>query len=243
MKKIIYLLVTNMLVALPLLISAQCTVSTHTQPGFYPTTQEGIHPAAATSYYALNVTIKVPADTVIQPFGTLAIDSMTIKEFIGFPSSFQFYYNTPSQWIKGNNSGCMLIHGTPSVADIGIHNISLVFSVMIFGFAYTDTVDGYWQFEVKDASHIAIEKPERSTLVSFVFPNPAHDVLEFGAAVTSLHKVVVYDAAGRMIIRKEEDLAEGQICRIGLETLNAGVYMVRIENQAGVSSHKVSVIR
>ncbi|MFO7722513.1 MAG: T9SS type A sorting domain-containing protein [Bacteroidales bacterium] len=243
MKKVFYPLLAIVLSILPLFANAQCTVSPHTLPGFYPTPQEGIHPAAATDYYALNVTVVIPADTFIQPFGTVAIDSMTIKEFIGFPSSFQYYYNTPSQYVKGNTSGCMLIHGTPAVADIGIHNISLVFTAMIFGFAYTDTVDGYWQFEVKDASHIAVEQPGEQTRAIAIYPNPARDVLEFNAPVSSLHKLAIYDVSGRMIQRIEEDLAEGENLRVSLEQFKAGIYMVRIENLYGTTTQKISVIR
>jgi hypothetical protein len=243
MKKIIYALVAIAFSVLPVFTNAQCTVSNHTQPGFYPSPQEGIHPAAATDYYALNVTIRVPADTTIPPFGTLAIDSMTVREFIGFPSSFQFYYNTPSQWIKGANAGCMLIHGTPGVADIGTHNISLVFSVMIFGFVYTDTIDNYWQFEVKDAGHIGVADADNASGHIAVYPNPANHAVEFVAPVTSDYSVSIFDLSGKMVLNLEENLIVGEKCLLNIKALHPGIYLVRIENESGHTVRKLSVVR
>jgi hypothetical protein len=222
---------------------AQCVISTHAQPGFYPTTLEGIHPSADGDHYILNVTIKIPKDTVISPYPRLNIDSATVKAFIGFPSSFQFEYNTPSQWLRGDSSGCILIHGVPGTADVGIHGIDLVFSAMIMGFAITDTIFDYWQFEIKDATHVGIELPEAQDNIATMYPNPAGNHLDVTVSIGGMTTIALFNTAGKMVLNQEQELISGETTRLKLDGLRSGIYFLKIETVAGIVTQKVTVIR
>lgn len=223
--------------------TAQCTVSYHSQAGFYPTTLEGIHPSADGDHYSLNVTVKIPKDTLIAPYPRLNIDSATVKEFIGFPSSFQFEYNTPSRWWRGDSSGCILIHGVPGTADIGIHGIDLVFSAMIMGFALTDTIFDYWQFEIKDATHVGVQLPDDQGNIATVYPNPAANHLDVAVSIDGMTSLTLFNTAGKMVMNQVMELTSGETTRIDLEGIRSGIYFLRIETVAGMITQKVTVIR
>lgn len=223
---------------------SQCTVSPHSQPGFYPDSQHGIHPAAATAEWSLNITIVVPSDTVIMPgFPAVGIDSLTVNGFIGFPASFQYYYNTPSQWLKGGASGCIRAYGTPAVADIGTHSISLLFTVVIMGFTYSDTLPDYWQFEVKDASHVSLNEIETSHNSIEFYPNPAGDRLHILASEKGEASLKIFNSEGRLVHSEARYLSAGTPELISLESLKSGIYFIRVEQPTGVITDKLSVIR
>lgn len=224
--------------------NAQCTVSPHTTPGFYPSSQHGIHPAAATEEYSLNITIVVPTDTVVIPgFPAVAIDSATVSELIGFPAQFQYYYNTPSQWIKGGNSGCMRVYGTPTTADIGIHSISLVFSASISTFVLADTIFDFWQFEIKDASHVSVENISAGENSIELYPNPAGNYLNILTSESSEASVKIFNPEGRLVHSETRIFSAGTPELLSLGSLKSGIYVIRVEHPTGVYSRKISVVK
>lgn len=223
-------------------LMAQCTIHPHTQAGFYPLNTAGIHPAAATAPYALNVTIVIPPDTVIAPFPALTIDSARVQSFIGFPANFTYQYLPASGWIKGGQSGCILVSGTPGNADIGIHSISFVFTAMIMGFAYTDTIENYWQFEVKDASHIGVLDAAADQALQ-LFPNPASDYVQIIPEVSGQNSVEIYQLSGKKVIARDFFIAAGEPIILDTKSLTPGIYSVVIRSAAGTRLEKLTIIR
>jgi hypothetical protein len=216
---------------------AQCTIGPHSQAGFYPLSADGIHPGAAGGPYSLNITIVVPQDTTISGFPSVSIDSIKVIEFIGFPQGFQYYYNTPSGWLKGGNKGCMLIYGTPLNGDIGMHNISFVYTAMIMGFAFTDTINDYWVFEVKDDTHISIPQAGDDATTDFrLFPNPAHETVQFIAPESGNTTVTILDMAGRQVSRTFVQTKAGAPAILPVDEIKPGFYLVLIEVPSGVVS-------
>jgi hypothetical protein len=222
---------------------AQCTPGPQTQAGFYPTTNEGIHPAAVTDPYSLNVTIVVPKDTAIAPFPSLNIDSATINQFFGFPAGFQYSRNTPSGWIKGGEKGCILITGTPNPADEGIHSISFVFTALIMGFVYTDTIEDFWTLEIKDDGHVSISENGRNHAGHPVlFPNPAVDYVQFVTSETGNTSVTLFEPSGRSILTAGTHQEAGSNFLLPLRGVAPGIYLVRITHPSGITTTgKVSV--
>ncbi len=223
----------------PSLLRSQCTPDpSYTMGGIYPVKGSPIHPAAATGAYNLTVTVVVPYDTVISPFPRLPIDSGTLKEFIGFPSGFNYAYNTANRWVPGDSSGCIVISGTPGVADIGTHNISVVFTVVILGFAYTDTIENYWALEVKDASHVGIIDNSGSGDLK-VYPNPASEFLWIESAEEGLSLICLQNSLGSTV--REITAETGRLNPVRLETagLPAGQYFLTIRNGNTVVNRKV----
>ncbi len=218
-------------------LNAQCTPGPQTEPGFFPTTAEGIHPAAATEQYNLEVTIVVPSDTVIPPFPPVAIDSATVNAFIGFPAGFQVSYNTPSGWVQGGAKGCLLISGTPTLADTGVHQISFVFTALVMGFAYTDTITNYWTFEIKDDTHVSIRENQSAGTGSLsLFPNPAKEKVQFVPTQTGAGIITLTDITGREILRRKDNLKEGMVYTMPLEGVRDGVYLINVRYPSGAST-------
>lgn len=220
---------------------SQCTVVPQSAPGFYPGTTQGIHPAAATGPYSLNLTVVIPKDTVISPLPRFNIDSATVKAFIGFPASFQYNYYPASQWIRGDSAGCILISGVPSTADIGIHNISLVYTAMVIGFAYTDTLENFWQFEVKDSSQIGFKTPESDQATLQVYPNPASADLFITASQSFESEVILYQASGILVNRFNHAFKPGTPLHISTGALAPGLYFISIHEPSGLSVRKVVI--
>jgi hypothetical protein len=223
-------------------LNAQCTVHPHTQAGFYPLSADGIHPAAATAPYALNITVVIPPDTIIAPFPSLTIDSAKVQSFIGFPAGFQYQSLPASGWIKGGQSGCILVSGTPANGDVGIHSISFVFTAMIMGFAYTDTINDYWQFEIKDSSHIGIQD-NMDDGATELFPNPAGDQVRFISKTTGLTLVEIYSLSGIRMVSHEVSATLGEELTFQTGELSSGLYSVAIHTAAGTTLRKLAIIR
>lgn len=226
------------------IVIAQCTVVYHPLPGFYPTPQDGIHPAAAGELYSLNVTVIVPPDTVIEPFPRVEIDSATVEEFIGFPSSFQYYYDPPSKWIPGDSAGCIRVYGVPDNSDVGMHNISIVFTAVVFGFVYSDTLWNYWQFEIKDSTNINVPDciDEINNKVA-LYPNPANDKIFLNSYYTGITCIRIFDVAGNLVLENEMSLIENKAISISLEAIRSGFYFLVLENEYGVITEKLIISR
>ncbi len=243
MKDLIRFFALFMLVSgMNLYSNAQCTILPYTAPGLYPTPLEGIHPAAAGDPYSLNVTVVIPKDTMIMTF-PVPIDSATYQTFIGFPASFQYDYNTPSHWVKGDSSGCILIYGTPTSADVGIHNISIAFTAIISGFPYSDTIDNYWQFEIKDSTHIALPETDPSVEEVLIYPNPAESFIQLTASYVSRADIMIWNTAGWQLMQFKEPLQPGEVLRIPVQSLAPGLYFLQISDHTGNHLHKIQIIR
>ena len=227
---------------LPELSLAQCTPGNHTMAGFYPTTQAGIHPAAADAPWALNMTVVTPKDTVISPFPRVNIDSAKIQGFIGFPPSFSVSYSTASTWFSGNSTECLLIQGTPTSADIGVHNISLIFTAMILNIPYTDTIFDYWQFEVKDATHTGIGRSEADDTGLKIYPVPSREKLTMEAD-QEVALMGVYNSHGQLVMDFNEKIMPLESFSLSVSQLPAGVYYARFTSGEGVVSRRFVVMR
>jgi hypothetical protein len=243
MKKIYVAMLACIALALSVSsLNAQCTIHPHTQAGFYPLSAAGIHPAAATAPYALNITVVIPPDTIIAPFPSLIIDSAKVQSFIGFPAGFQYQSLPASGWIKGGQSGCILVSGTPGNGDVGIHSISFVFTAMIMGFAYTDTINDYWQFEIKDSSHIGMEDATKASAPE-LFPNPADDQVRWVSNATGHTTVEIYSLSGSRLFKRSFDVTRGDEIRVQTGDLSPGLYSVAIRNTSGTTLKKLAIIR
>ncbi len=99
---------------------------------------------------------------------------------------------------------------------------------------------------VNPTGFVKSEEPSRNSFDLFVQPNPAYDVLyvRSGQALSGQADLLLYSADGREVLRQhlQNGLAEGQILTLDLQQVPAGVYMLRLNGNAG-SSVKTVVVK
>jgi uncharacterized repeat protein (TIGR01451 family) len=91
---------------------------------------------------------------------------------------------------------------------------------------------------------VAADEAQKQTLAMTLQPNPAQSVLSISlnTALQGNVKVSLISAEGRVALQNmQEDMYEGQIITLDVENIPAGVYMVRLESNAGMSVAKVVI--
>jgi hypothetical protein len=233
MKKYITLIFFNLF--LIALTSGQCIPDpVYTLPGIYPDSATGFPPAFATFEYNFTVTAIIPADTVL--FNqTMNIDSIGVVEVAGLPAGFQAIPSRPSGFWPGGTSGCMLITGTPTEAQVGVY--PLTFSVVGFvggiplPFPYDIT---YYSITVLPASANGInEQGVHGNIRMKAFPNPfaGSFQLEFDAQESGAYECLIYDTKGKLLKAQTITAHKGELSHsIDGSILESGIYFCRLRN-------------
>jgi hypothetical protein len=95
-----------------------------------------------------------------------------------------------------------------------------------------------------NCSVVAADEAQKQALAMTLQPNPAQSVLSISlnTALQGNVKVSLISAEGRVALQNmQEDMYEGQIITLDVENIPAGVYMVRLESNAGMSVAKVVI--
>ena len=72
-----------------------------------------------------------------------------------------------------------------------------------------------------------------------LFPNPAHDIVTVEISSTSAPcQITLLDAAGRQLLSRS---ASGTTCQLGLQSLPAGVYLLRVATPDGIATRRLLV--
>jgi hypothetical protein len=233
MKKYITLVLFNLF--LIVMVSGQCIPDpAYTLPGIYPDSATGFPPAFATFEYNFTVTAIIPVDTVL--FNqTMNIDSIGVVEVTGLPAGFQAIPSRPSGFWLGGTTGCMLITGTPTEAQIGLY--PLTFSVVGFvggiplPFPYDIT---YYSIAVLPASAYGIdEQGVQGNIRMKAFPNPFTERfhLEFDAQESGTYECLIYDTKGKLLKAQTITARKGeQSHSIDGSSLESGIYFCRLRN-------------
>ena len=145
-KKLLSLIVFVAMVG-TITVSAQtCTPDAqYSAPGVYPDTLVGLPCAQTTVLYQTTITVIAPTDSLFDlgpPLNTInaTIDSIKIRDnsspadgiaVNGLPASMQFVCNPPSCSFPGGSTGCLLIIGTPTAAEAGLHPLSVEVSAYV----------------------------------------------------------------------------------------------------------------
>jgi Secretion system C-terminal sorting domain len=228
MKKYISLIFFNLL--LIALTSGQCIPDpAYTLPGIYPDSATGFPPAIATNEYNFTVTAIIPADTIVFPFPRMDIDSIGVVEIAGLPDGFQAIPSSPSGFWPGGTSGCMLITGTPTEAQVGVY--PLTFSVVGYmgglGLPIPYTID-YYSITVLPASASGIDDPGvYGNIRMKAFPNPfaGNFQLEFYAQESGIYECQIYETKGRMLKTESITVPKGDNSySIDASSLEPGIY-------------------
>jgi hypothetical protein len=224
---------------------AQCTPNPAlTQAGIYPDTITNLPLAAATSPYLAQIDAVIPNDTVIDYMGNMvsvSIDSIGVTGVDGLPAGFSYATNTASGFWQGGTSGCLIIQGNPTQAQVGIYKLDIFITSYgnISGFSIPgqkDTLSAY-RIDIRDSSEVSIYSIEKENFsVSQNYPNPFSKQTEItiNSPKNTTAELVVYDVIGNRISTSIHNVKRGEnAITYHADNLVQGIYIyqVKIENQ------------
>jgi hypothetical protein len=215
--------------------SGQCFPDpAYTVPGIYPDSATGFPPAIATHEYNFTVTAIIPADTVIF-FQQLVVDSIGVVEVEGLPEGFQAIPSRASGFWPGGTTGCMLITGTPTEAQVGVY--PLTFSVVGYvgglGLPIPYTID-YYSITVLPASAFGInDHGVNGNITMKAFPNPFSVTLnlDFYAQESGKYECRIYDTKGRLLKSESFTVPKGDYSYVfNGSMLEPGIYFCALRH-------------
>lgn len=95
-----------------------------------------------------------------------------------------------------------------------------------------------------NCSVVATNEPGKQALSMQIQPNPAQDLMSItlSKAIQGNAKLSLINAEGRTVLQRiEQGIYEGQVLTVDVQTVPAGVYMVRVESATGTSVAKVVI--
>lgn len=247
MKKYITLLIISFLAVT--LAFGQCIPDPqYTLPGIYPDSATNLPHAFATYEYNAVFTAIIPADTMLLPGLTLRIDSIGVTDIQGLPEGFQAIPSRPSAFWHGGTSGCMLITGTPTEAQVGTYPLQITVVGYIGGLGLPNSfVIDYYSITVLPAATYGIDEEGLNGNIRMkAFPNPSSDIfnLEFYAQSAGNFECLIYDSRGRLL--KSETIstdAGNQSYSIDGSDLEPGIYFCRLSHTRENLSAVIRLIR
>ncbi|HKC68512.1 MAG TPA: T9SS type A sorting domain-containing protein [Bacteroidia bacterium] len=222
-------------------IKAQTVPTCSIDPSF---TAEGIWPDSAINfmsgmvgqYYAQNVTIRIPQDTVIGPttFTFTTFNLQSSSNNWGLPPGLSLT-GTPSNYkFPANASSCMEIYGTPTTA--GSYTLTFVLKVYCVNFGSTIplttyTVD-YYKINIAPAATGIESNKNYDFNIMPNSPNPVvnNTAIHFTSATDGKAKISVYNIAGQKVAEKEFIAQHGENnYDFDATSLESGIYIYAIE--------------
>jgi len=242
MKKLLLLFVLSFFMGT--FVNAQCIPDPqYSSPGIYPDSASGFSSGCVDDPYEQLVTVFVAADTtlLVGPFPvTLVIDSLKLTGITGLPAGFTYSCYDSQNMIsavdgcvfEGNTIGCILISGTPTASDIGVHPLSLQVELYLEGGgtpAASENID-YYQIEI---SNCGLGLVENNSSKIKLFPNPATEELTLlGLNEFEVLEVSIQNMQGEKIAAYS-DVSTGEF-KLDVSKLDAGVYFVSIAHESSV---------
>ncbi|OPZ97745.1 MAG: hypothetical protein BWY70_01405 [Bacteroidetes bacterium ADurb.Bin408] len=239
MKKALTLLM--MLFGSYILIAQPCIPGAYTNAGIYPDSAAGLPVATVNVPYNTVITVVVPTDTIM--FGSpLTIDSIGVVSVTGFPAGFTYSSNPANGYIHGGSSGCVLITGTASQAQVGSYpiNISLESWVNAIPSGFVDVKNGYYTLVIQDVvgSHeINISEPENIN-----YPNPfrTETSISFIAQANEEAILTIFNNIGQVVHTQKIQTIRG-LNKINLNlNLEYGIYNYTVTGPSLRLSGKMS---
>ncbi|MEX2483409.1 MAG: S8 family serine peptidase [Brumimicrobium sp.] len=149
------------------------------------------------------------------------------------------FFNTSSnastfEWDFGDGNTSTDFNPTHTYANSGTYTVCLT--------AYSDCDESTICQDIEVDKDISNLMDSQQKLGITVYPNPANKELNFKIESNKAHRIVMYDATGKVITTKT---VTDEISTINLHKFNSGLYFYHIKDENGNTLHidKVSVIR
>lgn len=246
MKKL--LLTATLIVSCVAMLNAQCVPGSYTSPGIYPDTATNLDTAYVGIAYSTVITAVIPVDTIVPPGISVNIDSIGILGISGFPTgSGTFAYapnNTTGNW-AGGTSGCVLIYGNPTTADIGTYPLEIRTKTWAtLGGLHQTQLDTIFTYRIIVKEPAVINEVSGQNGISFItYPDPdnySNFVKILSGSDLSNASIIVNDIAGRELIRLNN--LNGNDFTVNKGQLTNGIYFISlISNNKILARRKVMV--
>jgi len=234
------LLTAAIIISSVVMLNAQCTPGPYTQPGIYPDSAHNLDTAYVGIPYSATITAVIPTDTMYMGI-TLNIDSIGVTSVTGLPAGFTFVPNTLTGFWHGGTSGCALISGTATSAEVGTYH--LVFHIMAYASlggmqqSQPSTLTSY-RLIVKQPA--GINELAANNGISFItYPDPdnhSNFVKVLSGSDLRNASIVVNDITGREMIRMNN--LNGNEFTVNRGELNNGIYFISLVNDNKIIARK-----
>jgi len=241
-KKILF--TATLIISGVIILNAQCTPDPqYTSTGIHPDTIVNLPHAHATIPYSTVITVVVPVDTTYagQP---VLIDSIGIVSIDwGGLTGFTYTPNTPSGYWHGGTSGCVLVSGTPTQLQIGVHHLVVNVNAGVLGFLMPYVVPGYEI--VVDSSNAGIVNMNTEKFNVFQnSPNPFSYITDiyFTSPVAETFRFTVYNLIGEVVYKQSVNAITGtNKIEFSSANLPSGIYMYQINNKVQTITRRMII--
>jgi len=213
-------------------VHAQCTPDAGCTTLVCPDTIANLPLAQASVLYATTMTVKVPADTTIVGLGTVTIDTIKYVSITGLPTGFTATPDKVAGW-PGGTSGCLLISGTTTNAQAGLHALVINTTVKALSGAINLplALKGY-KIIVDSTNGISTLNLAKFKLYQNS-PNPFayKTTIGFTSAIAGVYQFSVYDVIGNLVYSQSVNATSG-LNEFDFMTgsLTSGIYMYKLSN-------------
>ncbi len=199
-----------------LLSYGQCNIDNSlTVPGIYSpgaTAPDSVVIMPLATYgdpYDQTAQMVVPADTTLDTLGftiPATVDSMQIINVIGLPASLSYVCDNADCFWFGGDNGCFKITGTPTMAELGVHNVTVRAEgwATVTGFGQQSGVfDFYMTIEV--VAPISLTERDVINQSFSVFPTPMTEEssMTFTSRDAKPYELTIMDITGRVAQKLE----------------------------------------
>lgn len=227
-----------LIVSINILCAQPCVPENYNSPGIYPDTSVNLPAAYATLPYSGVITVVVPVDTTLPPFGTVQIDSLKITGVTStpaLPASLSWMTNSSGNLWLGGEKGCLVITGTPAHGDTGIYHLTIktkitgLFGTVTLPFNYTG-----FRVIVKDTALgiSAINKGKFTLLQNSPNPFPFKTTIGFISPNADVYSFSVIDVLGNIVYNQSVKAVAGpNNFDFSAANMNPGLYLYKLSNK------------
>jgi hypothetical protein len=221
----------------------QCVVNTsYTVPGYYPDSAQGLPPAIVTIAYNTVMQVKVVADTVVPPYGSITINYVQMDSIIGMPTGFTTSTTPSTGKFPGGGNGCIQLSGNPvsgqelgGPAHNGIYPLIVYYhsnvQVPVVGATNVAGTNKKYHITVLPASAGILEETTDNFNVFQNTPNPAayHTDINYYMSAPSQVEFKVYDVLGNLVTSRSIHSDKGNNkFTYDTSNLTSGIYLYSI---------------
>jgi hypothetical protein len=123
--------------------------------------------------------------------------------------------------------------------DASLQNGLYCYMVTAVWESETDQCESGYSNETCEVLNVGLNDPNANSASFSLYPNPANDHV-FIATSGDLKRVTVYNALGQLVV---DEIVTGQQYELTTASYTIGVYMVRVETAAGVTTRTLTIQR
>lgn len=180
--------------------------------------------ACAMTYYETVFQINLP-DTLETSLGSAQIRGASIPTsngIIDLPASMEYVCNPPSCQFTPDTVGCLIVFGTPTAEEVGVHDLKISVTIDL-GFPFMTTLPnaaiapGNYFLNIQEQGSPNCFMVDTDDIVEGGFamkiqPNPLSDraIINVDLPNRDLYSLRVFNATGALVQQRSFDLPAGQ---------------------------------